>query len=121
MSEWIIERFAGFARRPFLAQGEIIYTYSELAEAISDHSTYFAKQGIRAGDTVTLETDYSFSAIAALFALFKLKAIVAPVTTVSDSELKSRRTEVNARWNIRPDSKTEAFSEKRFVLVSFCL
>ena len=107
MSEWIIERFAGYARRPFLAQGELIHTYSKLAEAISDYSVYFAKQGIQAGDTVTLEADYSLSSIAALFALFKRKAIVAPITTVSDSELKFRRTEINARWNIRPDSKTE--------------
>ena len=83
------------------------YTYSKLAEAISDHSAYLAKQGIQAGDTVTLEADYSLSSIAALFALFKLKAIVAPITTVSGSELEFRRTEVNARWNIRPDSKTE--------------
>ena len=111
MNEWIIERFAGYARRPFLTQGEMTHTYSKLTEAISDHSADFAKQGIQAGDIVTLEADYSLSSIAALFALFKLKAIVAPITTVSDSELEFRRTEVNARWNIRPNSKTETLFE----------
>ena len=111
MNEWIIERFAGYARRPFLTQGEMTHTYSKLTEAISDHSADFAKQGIQAGDIVTLEADYSLSSIAALFALFKLKAIVAPITTVSDSELEFRRTEVNARWNIRLDSKKETLSE----------
>lgn len=100
MSEWLIERFADYAQRPFLAQGEDIQTYSKLADKISDYCTYFAEQGIQAGDVVTLEAEYSLPAIAALFALFKLKAMVTPIATVSDSELELRRNEVNAQWNI---------------------
>ena len=46
------------------------------------------------------------SSIASLLALFRLKTIVAPITTVSAAELERRRTAVNAKWNIRPDGYT---------------
>lgn len=104
MSEWMIEKFSDYGQRPFLAEGETIHTYLELAETIGEFCTFFVKRGIQPGNVVTLEADYSFAAIAALFALFKLKTIVAPIATVSDSELKLRRTEVNALWNISVSS-----------------
>ncbi len=103
MSEWLIDRFSDYAKRDFLAQSEASYTYSELAEFTRRYSDYFAGQGIQAGDVVTLEADYSMSSIASLFALFRLKTIVAPITNVSDAELKRRRSAVNAKWNVRPD------------------
>jgi acyl-CoA synthetase (AMP-forming)/AMP-acid ligase II len=106
MIEWLIKRFDDYAQRPFLTQGEAIHTYSELASTIDAYGTYFTEKGVRAGDVVTLEADYSLSAIAALFALFKLKTIVTPITTVSDSELEFRRHEVNARWSLCLSKKT---------------
>ena len=101
MSEWLIDRFAHYADRPFLAQNNRVYTYSHLSEAIDGYYTHFAEKGIRAGDIVTLETDYSLAAIAALFALFKLKTIVAPITTSVASELTLRRTEARAGWSLQ--------------------
>ena len=103
MSEWFIQRFSDYAHRPFLAQGEAIHSYSKLAETINEYCAHFTEQGIQAGDVVTLETDYSISAIAALFALFKLKTIVAPIATTLSAELKLRHTATNAKWSIRPN------------------
>lgn len=113
MSEWLIQRFSEYAQRPFLAQGEEIHTYERLTEKIHDYCTSFSAQGIDAGDVVTLEADYSISAIAALFALFKLKAIATPITATSDKELELRRTEANAKWSICLD---QSQSLPKFIL-----
>lgn len=100
----MIERFAEYDQRPCLALANTTHTYSELVKSIHAHRARFVQRGIQSGDVVTLEADYSISAIAALFALFELKTVVAPITSVSDSELEFRRSEVNARWNVRVTS-----------------
>lgn len=100
MSKWLLQRFYDYGERDFLAQGDACYTYSKLIDSIREYSSYFAGQGIQTGDVVTLEADYSLPAIAALLALFELKAVVAPIAAVSESELKERRSAASARWNI---------------------
>ena len=96
----MIERFAEYNQRSFLAQSGNTYTYSELVGTIHRYHALFKQKGIQAGDVVTLEADYSMTAIATLFSLFRLKTITTPITTISSAELKFRRTESNAKWNI---------------------
>lgn len=100
MSDWLVERFHDYGERPFLAQESQTYTYTKLAERVATYSTELKQQGLQAGDVVTLESDYSLGGIAALFALFKLRAIVAPIATASESEINLRRQEAGASWSL---------------------
>ncbi len=100
MSNWLIERFTTFGERPFLARGDQVYTYQLLADKIAEFQQQFANTGVSAGDVVTLETDYSLEAIAALFALFQAKAIAVPISPISEKETAIRRTEARATWKL---------------------
>jgi acyl-coenzyme A synthetase/AMP-(fatty) acid ligase len=101
MSDWLIERFSDYKDRPFLAQGSQVHTYGELAQQVATYGATFQEQGLQAGDVVTLEADYSLHGIAALFALFKLHAIVAPIATASEAEINLRRQVAHANWSLR--------------------
>lgn len=100
MSDWLIERFQDFGERPFLAQGSATHTYQELSQQIATYSSSLTEQGIQAGDVVTLETDYSLQGIAALFALFQLRAIAAPIASASQTEIDLRRKGASANWSL---------------------
>jgi len=100
MSEWLIQRFTEYGERPFLAQSGQVYSYAELAKTVADLCREFQAQGVSTGDVVTLEADYSLQAIASLFALFKLKAVVAPIASSAASESEIRRHEARARWSL---------------------
>ena len=101
MSDWFIERITQFGERPALIHGANRYSYAQLAEQIQRYSVQCRKQGLSAGDVVTLETDYSLHALAALFALFQLKAIVVPVATTAPPEIQLRRVESRAQWTLQ--------------------
>ena len=100
MSDWLIERFKEFGERPFLAQDSETHTYSELSQKIKVYRSSLERQGLRAGDVVTLETDYCLEGIAALFALFQLRAIAAPIASASQTEIDLRREGANANWSL---------------------
>lgn len=104
MSNWLIERFIKFADRPALVHGTDTYSYAQIAEKIEHYAQQCSETGIRAGDVVTLETDYSLHALAALFALFELKTIVVPVTTTATPEIEMRRVESRAQWRLKISS-----------------
>jgi acyl-coenzyme A synthetase/AMP-(fatty) acid ligase len=101
MSIWLIERFIKFGDRPALVHGTESYSYAQIAEKIEHYTKQCSETGIQAGDVVTLETDYSLHALAALFALFELKTIVVPVTTTATPEIEMRRVESRAQWKLK--------------------
>ena len=105
MSQWLINRFSDYAKRPFLATVEKTYSYSDLSSAVASDFDSLRKQGIRAGEVVTLQADYSLQGISTLFALFKLKAVVAPIACASDEETRRKQIESRAKWNI--DTKND--------------
>jgi acyl-coenzyme A synthetase/AMP-(fatty) acid ligase len=96
MSDWFIERFQAYADRPAIISKDTSVSYLQLADKIALLAERFASNKINSGHTVFLKTDYSLDGIAALFALFKLRTIVVPLTGISDSETKDRSNEVPA-------------------------
>ena len=108
MSDWLIERIHTFGDRPFLAQSSGTYTYSDLDEQIAQYTDALQSQGLQAGDVVALETDYSLHGIAALLALFYLRAIAAPIATASKLEIQQRQQVANANWSLQIHANTPA-------------
>lgn len=100
MSHWLINRIQTYQDRPCLFQGEVAYNYAALAQKITETGDLLKASGIRRGDTVLLQADYSLQAIAALLALFECQAIAAPATALSPAEIESRITEANVQWHM---------------------
>ena len=75
MTDWLQERIASFTERSFLALETERYTYADLNHALASSRKHFQSSGIRPGDTVLLNGDYTLQGIAALLALFQIKAV----------------------------------------------
>ena len=104
MCDWLIQRFSEYAERPFLAYQDAEYSYTDLAVQIDHFARRFTEAGIQAGDVVILQGDYSLEGIASLFALFRIKAIAAPIAAASAEETTTRSQEARARWNVAASS-----------------
>lgn len=63
------------------------YTYTELSSRIDDFTDYLKNNAILPYSTVAINSDYSFDAIALLFALFKNKNIVVPIISKVEQEI----------------------------------
>lgn len=98
MSEWLFQRFSEFGERPFLASREALFHYTALHDRIEAYTEELRQAGVEAGHVVALIGDYSLNGIAALLALFRLKAIAAPIAFASADETKLRLQEAQARW-----------------------
>lgn len=107
MSDWLIQRFADFNERPVLATTTGTRSYRELYERCNELTRQFTASGIGAGEVVTLEGDYTLDGIASLLALFRLKAIAAPMTALAAEEIQLRKTESGARWHIQAGQNTD--------------
>ena len=100
MTHWLNERILSFAEKPFLSLKGNQYTYSDLAKATQEAKETFIQNGIYAGHVTTLNGDYTLNAIAALLALFEIKAMVAPIATDADNGRLQRIQASNAQWEI---------------------
>lgn len=106
MTHWLKERIRSFAERPFLSLKENNYTYKHLAQAVEQAKRTFTQAGIQAGHIVILNGDYTLKGIAALLALFEIKAMAAPIATDAENERQQRIQASNAQWEIHSDSNS---------------
>ena len=100
MSDWLIQRFLNYGDRNCLATSAANHSYGELFQRVEALYETFQQAGIQSGQVVTLNGDYTVDGIAALFALFKLHTIVAPMTALATEEVQLRKAESGARWHI---------------------
>ena len=107
MNLWLNERIQSFAERPFLSLNQNQYDYTDLTKAIQGAKNTFTHAGIQAGDIAVLNGDYTLNAIAALLALFEMKAMVAPIATDADNERQQRIEASNAQWEITAEVETD--------------
>jgi len=107
VTHWLNERIQSFAERPFLSLNQHHYDYSDLAHAIQGAKDTFSQAGIQEGDITVLNGDYTLNAIAALLALFEMKAMVAPIATDANNERQQRIEASNAQWEISTESETD--------------
>jgi len=100
MSDWLIQRFSDFGERSFLAFGDETTPYRTLHDQVEAYIGELTQAGVQNGEVVTLIGDYSLNGIAALLAIFRIKAIAAPVATGAASEADSRSREAQAQWQL---------------------
>lgn len=80
-----LDQVQSYAANPAVEGYGFGYTYGELIEEIKRWRSQFDARNILPGTVVGLRADYSFTAIAALFALFARRAVVALIPRDRDT------------------------------------
>ncbi|MFD0395840.1 AMP-binding protein [Streptomyces nogalater] len=91
MRDTLIDRLERWGDRTAVVHHRAGRTYAELAGEIRRIETLLDEAGVAPHDAVVLKGDFSFSQIAALFALYRRKAVVVPVVTFTDTTLEAVR------------------------------
>lgn len=113
VNDWLSERLAVHAGKTFLSLGGRSYSYGELRAAIDSQYERLRIRGVAPGHIVALVSDYSFDAIALLFALKNNRNIVVPLTSVVTEEIHERLKQLRIDWvcrEPRPSGLIEQFS-----------
>lgn len=77
---WLFERVASWGEAPAVVWNDITASYTELSKLTDEWLEKFLARNLEAGQVVALEGSFSPNACAALFALVRLGAVVAPLT-----------------------------------------
>ena len=80
IAPWLFERIIAWGDAPALVWNDSIATYTELARLADAWQAKFEARKLEAGQVVALEGSFSPNACAALIALVRLGAVVAPLT-----------------------------------------
>ena len=80
IAPWLFERIVAWGDAPALVWNDAVTSYAELAELADRWQERFQARGVQAGAVVALEGSFSPNACAALVALVRMGAIIAPLT-----------------------------------------
>ncbi|MEM7217574.1 MAG: fatty acid--CoA ligase family protein [Pseudomonadota bacterium] len=101
----LADGLARFASRPAVVAGAAVTTYADLADRRSRWIQEFTARGVAAGEPVGLATGFQADAIAALLALFELRA-VAVMLAPDAPHLEARCRDARARRLYRFEAGT---------------
>lgn len=99
-AQWL-NQLAQRGDAPALIENGLEISYSELTSRINQTAAGLSEAGVKPGDTVVLNGDYSLPTIAALFALACLRAVAAPITILTPVAIKTMRQDCGARYLYR--------------------
>lgn len=80
ITPWLFERITAWGDSPALVWNDSVTSYTELSKLADVWQARFQTHGLASGQVVALEGSFSPNACAALIALVRLGAIVAPLT-----------------------------------------
>ena len=97
---WLIEGIKKFDTKIAIIHQKKEHSYIELYLEIKKMSEILSSE-IKAGEVVSILSDYSFKSIALLLALYKNKNIIVPITTILESEINDKIKESFTNKTIR--------------------
>ncbi|CAL9281354.1 class I adenylate-forming enzyme family protein [Streptomyces sp. SudanB182_2057] len=111
MRDTLTDRMERWGDRTAVVHHSSSHTYTELAGEIRRIETLLDEAGVKPYDAVVLRGDFSFSQIAALFALYRRKAVVVPVVTFTETTLEAVRAACRPRHvvDVRDDVTVAPF------------
>lgn len=80
IAPWLFERIVAWGAEPALVWNDTVTSYAELSKLADGWQERFQARGLKPGEVVALEGSFSPNACAALVALVRLGAIIAPLT-----------------------------------------
>jgi acyl-CoA synthetase (AMP-forming)/AMP-acid ligase II len=87
MRDRLLGRFDELGDRTAVVDGDMPYSYRDLADSIRLQRETLETHQVRPHDVVVLNGDFSFPSIAALFALYLNRNIVVPVVSLTEATL----------------------------------
>ena len=79
-ASWLLERMSQWRDQPAIAWRDRIESYGELLDRVAAWQDRLEREGVKSGQVVALDGDYSPSACALLLALIQRRAVVVPLT-----------------------------------------
>lgn len=96
---WMLDRFRSFGEAEAIVYDDKSLSYVELFSEIESKSVDFLVSGIKSGNVVILKTnDYSIQAVASIWALWSMGAIVIPLTRNQWNQSEFCQELTDARW-----------------------
>src|SRR6478609_3675258 len=80
IAPWLFERIVAWGGEPALVWNDKVASYTELSKLADGWQEKFEARGLKPGEVVALEGSFSPNACAALIALVRLGAVIAPLT-----------------------------------------
>jgi len=113
IAPWLFERIVAWGDAPALVWNDTIASYAELAELADSWQEKFEARNLKAGEVVALEGSFSPNACAALIALVRLGAIIAPLTPLMRAQRDQFLGIAEARLLVEFD-EADAFTFQEF-------
>ncbi|OFL64961.1 MULTISPECIES: class I adenylate-forming enzyme family protein [unclassified Brevibacterium] len=86
MSSKLQTALATLGEEPAIVSGARVTTYGSLNRERRIWTERLSEAGVRSGDVVALEADYSVASVAALIALLEIKAITVPISSLPEEK-----------------------------------
>lgn len=110
---WLLERMQTYADQPAVVWQDRSVTYRDLVTRVARCTTALEAAGVRQGDVVTLEGDYSPSAVALLLALVERRTILVPLTKSVAAHRDEFLEIAQVQVTVRLDDHDEFVIERR--------
>src|SRR5436309_3337481 len=85
-AHWLVQQFEEWADRTALVWKDQSFTYQWLKDAVSYWQGQLVAQGVRPGEVVALDGDYSPRVCALLLALVENRNVVVPLTSATGQQ-----------------------------------
>ncbi|MBL9165267.1 MAG: long-chain fatty acid--CoA ligase [Planctomycetaceae bacterium] len=110
---WLLDRFRAHADDDAIVWRDEITRYGELLERVENATAFLQSQGIRSGQVVMLDADFSPNAIALLLAAMQNRNIIVPVAShvTADRDKYARLAEVSHRLSVHVDDSFGCIAE----------
>lgn len=102
--EWF-HKLASYGVSDAFVDKDQIYSYFDLVDTTVKYSSWLKGQGVKLGDAVILNDDFSFSSICMLLALANNKNIVIPITNITEKSMLSIEEYCNPKYRLSTNKK----------------
>jgi long-chain acyl-CoA synthetase len=79
-ASWLLDRMSQWRDQPAIAWRDRVESYGDLLDRVAAWQDRLEREGVKSGQVVALDGDYSPSACALLLALIQRRAVVVPLT-----------------------------------------
>lgn len=114
---WLELRLKSFGDVTAFVHGEQEVTYKTLLDRIDWWRSTLESRGVRAGDGLAIESDYSPEAVAAVLAGFFLGTLVMPLASIAKGQIQEflDTAEIHHHLTFHSDNKWDIMTQERVV------
>jgi acyl-coenzyme A synthetase/AMP-(fatty) acid ligase len=111
--EWLLEKMVQWREKPAIVWHDQAFPYGQILDLVTFWQNQLRAEGVRSGEVVALEGDYSPNACALLLALVDNKNIIVPVTAATGPHREEFMETAEVQAVVTFDDKDEYHIERR--------